>query len=121
MSRRHPSSVIACAAVFAAAMAWGLLRPVPASSGEAEVIRGTVDKFRPGSLSLLDATRPGGESAGGPIMVIVNDETEYFDGPIRTTRESITDGLMVLVKSVPAGTARVAVLVRIIGGKSPTP
>jgi hypothetical protein len=121
MSRRHPTTVVACAAVFAVAIAWGLFSPVPASCGETEVIRGTVDKFRPGSLSLVDATLPGGEDAGGPIMVIVNEETEFFDGPFKTTRESITDGLMVLVKSVPAGTARVAVLVRIIGGKSPNP
>lgn len=117
MRDRHPAPVIAFAAVLA--VAWGFFRPLPAACGEPEVIRGTVDKFRPGSLSLVDVTLPGGESAGRPIMVIVSGETEYFDGPLKTTRDSVTGGLKVLVKAVPAGTGRLAVLVRIIGGKSP--
>ena len=118
MSDRHPSSVTACAAVLAVAIVWGLCCPLRASCGDVEFLRGTVDKFRPGSLSLIDVTLQDGESAGRPIMVIVNDETEYFDGARKTTKESLTDGVKVLVKSVPAGSGRIAVVVRIIGGKT---
>ncbi|MGE5190507.1 MAG: hypothetical protein ACM3NF_10660 [Gemmatimonadota bacterium] len=118
MSDRRPASAVACAAVLAVATAWILLRPLPAACGDIEFLRGTVDKFRPGSLSLVDVTLQGEENAGRPVMVMVNDETEYFDGLRRTTKESVTDGAKVLVKSVPAGTGRIAVLVRIIGGKA---
>lgn len=119
MSGRHPAPVIACAVVLAVAIAWGLSSPRPARCGGTEVIRGTVDRFRPGILSLTDVKLPDGGSAARPVMVIVNKDTEYFDGPIKTTKESVTRGVKVLVKCEPAGTGRIAVLVRIIGGKTP--
>src|SRR5512139_670165 len=119
MSHRRRAPVVACAIVVAAAIAWGLSCPLPARCEATEVIRGTVDKFRPGILSLTDVKLPDGGSAGRPVMVIVNKETAYFDGPIKTTKESVTKGLKVLVKCEPAGTGRVAVLVRIVGGKNP--
>ncbi len=118
MSGRRPAPVIACALVLAAAVAWGLSCPRPARCAETEVIRGIVDRFRPGILSLTDVKLPDGGSAGKSVMVIVNKDTEYFDGPIRTTKESVTKGLKVLVKCEPAGTGRIALLVRIIGGKT---
>ena len=86
---------------------------------EIEVIRGTVERFRPGILSLNDVRLPNGENAGRTVMIIVNKDTDYFDGLVRTTKESVTAGVRVLVKCEPAGTGRVAVLVRIIGGKTP--
>ncbi|HEX9157894.1 MAG TPA: hypothetical protein VF827_07715 [Syntrophales bacterium] len=119
MSRRRAALVIACAIVMAAAIAWGLSHPSPARCEVTDVIRGTVDKFRPGILSLTDVRLPDGGNAGRPVMVIVNKDTEYFDGPIKTTKESVTKGLKVLVKCEPAGTGRIALLVRIVGGKAP--
>ncbi len=118
MSGRRPVLIVACAGFLAAWIAWGLSCPLPAWSGETEVIRGTVDRFRPGILSLTDVKLPNGENPGKTVMVIVNKDTEYFDGPGKTNKESITKGLKVLVRCVPAGTGRKAVLVRIIGGKS---
>lgn len=119
MSRRRPAPVIACAALLAAALAWGAAGPVSVRGAESEVIRGTVDRFRPGILSLVDVRFQDGGNAGRSVMVIVNKDTEYFDGPLKTTKESITRGLKVLVKCEPAGTGRIATLVRIIGGKTP--
>ena len=119
MGGRRPAPVIACAVVLAAAVAWGWSFPHRARCAETEVIRGIVDRFRPGILSLTDVKLPDGGSAGKAVMIIVNKHTEYFDGPIKTTKESVTRGLKVLVKCQPAGTGRIAVLVRIVGGKTP--
>ena len=120
MSRRRPTPVVLIAAtVLAAALAFGLPAPPPAlSADQAEVIRGTVEKWRPGILVLTDVRLPNGMDAGKPVMVIVNKDTAYFDGPLRTTRESVTKGVKVLVRCEPAGTGRLGVLVRIVGGKS---
>lgn len=121
MSRRHPAPAIACAAVLAVAAAWGLFHPRPASGAEFDFLRGTVEKFRPGALSLLDVTYGDRDDAGTPIVVIVSDNTEFFDGPVRTTKESLEPGLRVLVSCKRAGPGWLAVVVRIVGGKSPTP
>ncbi len=117
MTPRRSASAIAWAGVLAV-IVWALFRPLTAVCGETEVIRGTVDKFRPGILSLTDVRLPDGNAAK-PAMIIVNKDTEYFDGPLRTTKEAIASGVKVIVKCEPAGTGRVAVLVRIIGGKTP--
>ncbi len=119
MSGRRPAPVVAGAIVLAALIAWEMSRPRPASCGEPEVIRGTVERFRPGILVLTDVRLENGANAGRPVMVIVNKDTGYFDGPIRTTKESLTRGLKVLVKCEPAGTGRIAVLVRIVGRTTP--
>lgn len=121
MTSRRYAPLIACAAAVAVTVACALVCPLRASCAETEVIRGTVDKLGPGSLSLIDVTLPGGEDAGRPIMVILTEDTEFFDGPSKTNKHSITGGLKVLVKSVPGRTGRVAVIVRIIGGKIPAP
>ncbi len=115
--RRHPPLIlVACflAAAFALESAW----PRFARGEGPEVIRGTVEKVRPGILSLADVRLPNGTSPGRGVMVILNKDTEYFDGAARTTKESLAAGALVLVKCEPAGGGRVAVLVRIIGGKS---
>lgn len=119
MSGRRPRPIIVAALVLAVAVASGLSWPRCAGCQEAEVIRGTVEKFRPGILSLNDVKLPNGGSPGRAVMVIVNKDTEYFNGTVRTAKESITTGALVLVKCKPAGGGRLAVLVRIIGGKAP--
>ncbi len=116
MSARRPPPVIVAAMILAAALVAHVPRPRAAGSSEAEVIRGTVEKFRPGILSLTDVKLPNRGSAGRTVMVIVNKDTEYFHGTVRTTKESIAAGDVVLVKCAPAGGGRVAVLVRIVGG-----
>lgn len=110
--------VVAC--VVASCIAWGLVCPLPARGAETDVIRGTVDRFQPGMLilSLTDVKSPDPGDSGKSVMVIVNKDTQYFDGLNRTTKESIAKGHLVLVKCKPAGTGRQAILVRIIGGKS---
>ena len=120
MSGPRPTPVVtAVAAVLAAALALGLAYPRPAlSADQGEVIRGTVEKWRPGILVLTDVKLPNGTDAGKPVMVIVNKDTAYFDGPSRTTKESVTKGLKVLVRCEPAGTGRLGLLVRIVGGKT---
>ncbi len=119
MSGRRPIPVgMVVAVVLAAALALGLPRPRAAlSADQTEVIRGTVEKWRPGILVLTDVKLPGGADAGKSVMVIVNKDTAYFDGPSRTTKESVTKGLKVLVRCEPAGTGRIGLLVRIVGGK----
>ncbi len=120
MSGRRPTPIVVATVVLAAALACALSWPPPArSAGETEIIRGTVDKWRPGILVLSDVRPQRGADAGKPVMIIVNKDTEYFDGPLRTTKESVTKGLKVLVKCEPAGTGRIALLVRIVGGKAP--
>ncbi len=118
MSGRRLPPVLLVALTLGAAVAATACWPRPAGSAEAEFIRGTVEKFRPGILSLTDVRLPGGESAGRPVMVIVNKDTEYYEGAVRTSKESLAAGALVLVKCEPAGGGRVAVLVRIIGGTS---
>ncbi len=119
MSARRPAPSILAAVVLAAVVAAWLSWPRSATCGEPEVIRGTVEKFRPGILSLTNVKLPNGESLGRPVMVIVNKDTEYFDGTVKTTKEAIAAGALVLVKCEPAGGGRVARLVRIIGAKTP--
>lgn len=119
MSNRFPAPVIACAAILAVAVASAFFCPRPAAGAETEFLRGTVEKLRPGALSLLDVTFGDGNNAGTPIVVIVNDNTEYFDGPIRTTKESVEPGVRVLVRCERAGPGWLAILVRIVGGKQP--
>ncbi len=115
MNRRRPAPIVAGAIMLAAVIAWGCVRARPAPCSQTEVIRGTVDRFRPGILVLTNVKFEDGTDAGRTVMVIVNKDTGYFDGPMRTTKESITPGVKVLVKCEPAGTGRVAVLVRIVG------
>ncbi len=119
MSGRRPAPVVAGAIVLAALVAWGTSRARPVAGGQLEVIRGTVERLRPGILVLTDVRLESGADVGRPVMVIVNKDTGYFDGSIRTTKESLARGLKVLVKCEPAGTGRVAVLVRIVGRKTP--
>ncbi len=119
MSRRRPAPIVIVAVALAVAAASGMAWPRAAGSGQTEFIRGTVEKWRPGILVLTDVKLQDGADAGRPVMLIVNKDTAYFDGAVKTTRESITNGLKVLVKCEPAGTGRVAVLVRIVGGKTP--
>lgn len=121
MSRRHPAPAITCVVVLAVAIAWGPFRPRPASGEEFEFLRGTVEKFRPGALSLLDVTYGGENDVGTPIVVIVNDKTEFFDGPVRATKESLEPGVRVLVRCERAGPGWLALVVRIIGGKAQEP
>ncbi len=118
MSGRRFSPVLVLALTLGIAVAASVCWPRPAASAETEFIRGTVGKFRPGILSLTDVKLPGGENAGRPVMVIVNRDTEYYDGAVRTSKESVAAGALVLVKCEPAGGGRVARLVRIIGGTS---
>ncbi len=116
MRGRRLLPVLLVALTLGAAVAAAACWPRPAGSAEAEFIRGTVEKSRPGILSLTDVKLPGGESAGRPVMVIVNKDTEYCEGTVRTSEDSLAAGALVLVKCEPAGGGRVAVLVRIIGG-----
>ncbi len=116
MSGRLATPVTLVALVLAAALAAAVSRPRPAACAEVEVIRGTVEKIRPGILSLTDVKLPNGGSAGRPVMVILNKDTEYFHGAARATKESLAAGDLVLVKCAPAGGGRVGILVRIIGG-----
>jgi len=117
MSGCRPPPIVVAVLILAAAVASGLSWPRDAGCQEAEVIRGTVEKVRPGILSLNDVKLPNGESPGRTVMVIVNKDTEYFNGTVRTTKEAITRGALVLVRCEPAGGGRIAMLVRIIGGK----
>lgn len=119
MRGRRPAPIIVAALVLFAAVASGLSWPRSAGCREIEVIRRTVEKFRPRILSLNDVKLSNGGSPGRPVMVILNKDTEYFNETVRTAKESITTGSLVLVKCKPAGGGRVAVLIRIIGGKTP--
>ena len=119
MNGRRPTSIVLVAVILAFVVASGLSWPRTAGSGQTEVIRGTVEKWRPGILVLTDVKLPDGADAGRPVMVIVNKDTAYFDGPMRATKESVTKGLKVLVKCEPAGSGRIGILVRIVGGKKP--
>lgn len=119
MSAPRPAAIVIAAIVLAVALVSWISWPRSAASDETEVIRGTVDRWRPGILVLTDVKLHDGTDAGRPVMIIVNKDTAYFDGAVRTTKDAVTTGLKVLVKCERAGTGRVGVLVRIVGGKSP--
>ena len=108
--------------VFALAAAVLLLagRGAGAAPGEEpEVIKGTVANIRPTALYLTDVGSPDDDRLPVDAMIRIDEDTEYYDGTRRVTRDDVVTGLRVIVRCRNGASGRTALQVRIIGGKAP--
>jgi hypothetical protein len=87
------------------------------SAAETECIKGTVAGVETGALHLKKASFPDETLGKRDATVLLDKATTYYDGTKKVSRASLQTGHLVLVFCRMAGKDRVAVLVRIIGGK----
>lgn len=86
-------------------------------AADTECLKGTVAKVVDNILYLKDTSFPDETLGKRDAMVVLDKASTYFDGAKKVNKAALQPGNLVLVRCKMAGKDRVAVLVRIIGGK----
>ena len=87
------------------------------NAAEPECLKGTVAKVTDTALMLKGTTFPDETLGKRDASVLLNKATTYYDGTKKVNKAALQPGLLVLVRCRLEGADRVAILVRIIGGK----
>lgn len=82
-----------------------------------ECIKGTVAKITESELYLLNTSFPDEALGTRDVMVILDKDTQYYDGTKKVDRSNIERDNLVLVHCIMVGKNRQAKIVRVIGGK----
>jgi hypothetical protein len=87
------------------------------NSAETECLKGTVSRVAESALFLKDTSFPDETLGKRDATVRIDKGTAYFDGTKKMNKAALQPGNLVLVRCKMDGKDRVAVLVRVVGGK----